>query len=66
MLCVAVSFFSLPLYSPPAAVGGGTVTGWEFAVEVVNNMVAQGNTLGFILPIVTVQDGVALPGRLAA
>jgi hypothetical protein len=51
MLCVAVSFFWLPLYTRPAAVGGGTITGWEFALEVVNNMLAQGTTPGFILPI---------------
>jgi hypothetical protein len=51
MLCVTVSFFWLPLYSPPAAVGGGTITGWEFALGTVNSMLAQGTTPGFILPI---------------
>ncbi len=50
-LCVIVSYFWLPLYSRPAGFGGGTQTGWEFARETVNNMLAQGNTIGFILPI---------------
>jgi hypothetical protein len=52
MLCVIVSFIWLPVYTSPAWDGGGvTQTAWESAWEVVHNMLAQHNTLGFILPI---------------
>jgi len=52
MLCVIVSFFWLPLYVRLTDIGGGdTLTGWEFAMEGVKNMMAQGVTPGFLLGI---------------
>lgn len=54
LFCVTGSFFLLPLYAILAGFGGGTPTAWEFAMEGINNMLAQGITPGFLL-------GVSLP-----
>jgi hypothetical protein len=52
IFCIIASFFWLPLYASPADVGGNdTLTGWGFSQEMVKNMLAQHNTIGFILPI---------------